>query len=147
MKKYLLAIVILANLLTLTAQNTMFLETFDSDSGQFAIHNILIPTGTDYVWKHDVYKIDGFMKANAGVDGSQASEAWLISKAFDLSSATNASLTFDHAAKFQNGNVSEELLYGFRKNSDTLILERLDTTNYPKFQPPVNEFCFIRQYI
>jgi hypothetical protein len=143
MKKYLLAIVILANLLTLTAQNTMFLETFDSDSGQFAIHNILIPTGTDYVWKHDVYKIDGFMKANAGVDGSQASEAWLISKAFDLSSATNASLTFDHAAKFQNGNVSEEFtVWISTKTGDTFNIDDWTQLTIPTF-PTAGTWNFV----
>ena len=108
MKKMILQALFVALSLQLVAQNTMFLETFESSSGQFGIENITIPSGTDYVWKHDVYKMDGFMKGNAGIDGAQASEAWLISSAIDLSSATTAALDFDHAASFQNGTVAEE---------------------------------------
>ena len=79
MKKMMLQVVFMAISLVSIAQNTMFLETFESSSGQFVIQNVTIPSGTDYVWKHDVYKMDGFMKGNAGVGGAQASEAWLIS--------------------------------------------------------------------
>lgn len=108
MKKMMLQVVFMAISLVSIAQNTMFLETFESSSGQFVIQNVTIPSGTDYVWKHDVYKMDGFMKGNAGVGGAQASEAWLISSTIDLSSATTAALEFDHAASFQNGNIAEE---------------------------------------
>lgn len=108
MKKMILQVVFMAISLQLIAQNTMFLETFESSSGQFAIQNVTIPSGTDYVWKYDVYKMDGFMKGNAGIGGAQASEAWLISSAIDLGSATTAALEFDHAASFQNGTVAEE---------------------------------------
>jgi len=108
MKKMILQVVFVAISLQLIAQNTMFLETFDSSSGQFVMQNVTIPSGTDYVWKHDVYKMDGFMEGNAGIGGAQASEAWLLSSAIDLSSATTAALEFDHAASFQNGTVAEE---------------------------------------
>lgn len=94
-------------------------ESFATSQGAFTIEDKQLPEGGSYVWKHDTYNDDNFMKASAFLGGAKASESWLISPAIDLSKATTSTLTFDHAHKFA-GTPSEELtLWVTETNSDS----------------------------
>lgn len=75
-------------------------ESFATGQGAFTIEDKKLPEGGTYVWKHDTYKDDNYMKASAYIGGAKASESWLVSPAIDLSQATTATLTFDHTHKF-----------------------------------------------
>lgn len=75
-------------------------ESFATGQGNFTIEDKQLPEGGSYVWKHDTYNDDNFMKASAYIGGAKASESWLVSPAIDLSQATTATLTFDHTHKF-----------------------------------------------
>lgn len=80
---------------------TVFEETFASNQGGFTIEDKQLPEGGTYVWKHDTYNDDSYMKASAFIGGSsKPSESWLVSPAIDLTQVTAATLTFDHTHKF-----------------------------------------------
>lgn len=80
---------------------TILEETFASNQGGFTIEDKQLPEGGTYVWKHDTYNDDSYMKASAFIGGSsKPSESWLVSPAIDLTQVTAATLTFDHTHKF-----------------------------------------------
>ena len=107
-------------------------ESFATDQGAFTINDKTLPEGGTYVWKHDTYNDDNFMKASAFLGGAKASESWLVSPAIDLSKATTATLTFDHAHKFA-GTPSEELtLWVTETNAEAwtqLSIDKYGTNN------------------
>lgn len=111
---------------------TIFEETFATNQGAFTIDEKTLPEGGSYVWKHDTYNDDNFMKASAFIGGAKASESWLVSPAIDLSQVTNATLTFDHAHKFA-GTPSEELtLWAAEANTENwrqLTIDKYGTNN------------------
>ncbi len=78
---------------------TVFEETFATGQGDdFTIENKTMASELSFVWKHDDYQNPGYMKASAYKNNtSYASDSWLISKEIDLTSASSATLTFDHA--------------------------------------------------
>ncbi len=88
------------------AETVLLYETFASGQGAFTIENVNLPSSTDYVWNFS----DSYMKASAYIGGTPyAADSWLISPTFDLPrSYRSATLTFEHAAKFQSGTVNEE---------------------------------------
>lgn len=80
---------------------TILEETFASSQGGFTIEDKQLPEGGTYVWKHDTFNDDSYMKASAFIGGSsKPSESWLVSPAIDLTQVTAATLTFDHTHKF-----------------------------------------------
>mgnify|MGYP000074621832 CR=1 FL=1 len=107
-------------------------ESFATSQGAFTINDKTLPEGGTYVWKHDTYNDDNFMKASAFLGGAKASESWLVSPAIDLSKATTATLTFDHAHKFA-GTPSEELtLWVTETNAEAwtqLSIDKYGTNN------------------
>jgi len=84
-------------------------ETFKSGLGDFKIENVTIPEGKTYVWEYNSY---GYAVGKSGVAAD--SEGWLISPVIDLTSVSNAVLSFDHAHKFA-GTPSEELTLWIRE--------------------------------
>ena len=80
---------------------TLFSESFASGQGGFTIIDTNLPSALTYIWKHDP---SYGMTASAYVGQSYEAESWLISPAVDLSRCTHAYVTYQHAAKFQNGN-------------------------------------------
>lgn len=63
---------------------------------------ISVVTGPENVWSWKVYNEAGYLNGSAYTNGTAvAAEAWAISPVIDLSSATNVSAEFEHAAKFQ----------------------------------------------
>jgi hypothetical protein len=73
-----------------TGPTTYLDESFATGQGAFTTQNVI----GDQVWTWDTYK---YMKMSGYYSSaSHQNEDWLISPAMDLSSATNASVTFDH---------------------------------------------------
>lgn len=67
----------------------------------FTIENKILPSELSWIWQHDSkYQ---YVKASAFKSQSYASESWLISPEIDLTTATTATLTFEHA--INKGNV------------------------------------------
>lgn len=70
-------------------------ETFADGMGDFTMDNVLLPTGSTYVWSYDSH---GYMKASGYVGGKNCdSEGWLISPEVTLSAKANAVLSFEQA--------------------------------------------------
>ena len=78
-----------------TPGNEIFSESFASGQGNFAIQDVVLPEGLEYVWTHDANYT--CMKASAYVSQAYASESWLVSPAIDLTSVGTATLKFDQA--------------------------------------------------
>lgn len=94
---------------------TFFEESFASDKGAFTIEDKIRPTQVSEIWKWESYTPEGgtastYMKASAFISATEkeASESWLISPVVNLTKATSASLTFEHAHKFC-GDPTKEL--------------------------------------
>ncbi len=110
MKRNFTLLLLLAIAIVLSGQNVMFSESFNSGEGRFEVDDVQLPDGGSYVWSAGVYDNSGYMKASAYIGGeAKASEGWLVSPLIDLSSATVATLSFEHTAKFQNGDLDEEM--------------------------------------
>ncbi len=105
-KIFLFVAALCATMLSQAAEKEILNETFASGQGAFTIENVDLGSLTS-IWRSNTKYSN--MSASAYVsDLANASEAWLISPAFDLANCTTATLTFDHAAKFQSGTVGEE---------------------------------------
>lgn len=84
-------------------------ETFVSGQGSFTIHDVELD-GLSSVWSHKTYLESGYMNATGYESGTNHPvESWLLSPEIDLTDATEVTLKFDGAAKFQNGALSEEI--------------------------------------
>ncbi len=109
---------------------TFLNEDFASSQGDFTMNNVSMDKSLSYVWKYNSdYKC---MVASAYIKKAYAAESWLISPAINLSNATTATLTFDHAAKFQNGDWEEEFQLMVAKNPS----ETLDATEWTNLTIP-----------
>lgn len=111
--------------------NATLSATFFNGLDNFTIKDVTMPDSASYIWKHDSeYHV---VKASAYVSGKNyAAESWLISPAIDLSKLTSATLTFDHAAKFQNGKVADEFQVMVAENPS----EKLNATEWNKLTIP-----------
>ena len=88
---------------------TWLSDSFDSNQGDFTIENVSIGS-LSYVWSQKTYNNNGYMNASAYVSSTNyAAESWLLSPEIDLTNATSVTLSFDGAAKFQNGTLSDEI--------------------------------------
>lgn len=80
-----------------------FEETFKGTLGAFTINDVILPTGSTYVWKSD----NSYAKASSFVNKTNlASESWLISPLIDLTSE-NPTLSFEHALNYVNSDKPE----------------------------------------
>lgn len=83
-----------------------FEESFKNGKGSFTIENVLLPTGSTYVWSEDTNY--GCMKASSFVNKTNLeSESWLISPIIDLA-GKSAKLSFKHALNFVNKDKPED---------------------------------------
>ena len=107
---------------------TVFEETFANGQGDFTIENKEdLPAGITFVWKADSY---GYMKASAHVgETNYKTESWLISPEIDLSSANQATLTFDHAINFSNNKEEEQIVFISKDNGNNWT--KLEGLTYP----------------
>ena len=110
---------------------TFFENAFTDGQGDFTINNASMDGSITYVWKYNSSYT--CMVASAYVNKtSYAADSWLISPAIDLSEAASAIVTFEHAARYQNGNVNEEFLLMVAKNPS----ETLDDTEWAQLTIP-----------
>lgn len=75
--------------------DVIFSEDFSAGLGAFTVDNVILPAGTESIWRADVT----YQNANASafIGGvSYKSEARLISPVIDLTGKTAASLSFEH---------------------------------------------------
>lgn len=89
-------------------------ESFATNQGAFTIDNKVMPSELTYVWNHDD-RNGGYMKASAHINKptavDYATESWLISPELDLTTATTATLTFDHAINFAKDIQAQQTLW------------------------------------
>lgn len=100
--------------------NAILSATFYDGLDNFTINDVTVPEGGSYVWEYkSTYHV---VAASAYINKTNyAAESWLISPVIDLSKVTSANLTFDHAAKFQNGKLEDEFQVLIAENpSETL---------------------------
>jgi hypothetical protein len=92
-------------------------ETFNEGKGQFTFDDKVLPEGSTYVWKHSTYDGAGYMKASAYINKAcKAAESWLVSPEVDLTSATTAKLSFEHALNNLNsGNINDHIALMVKK--------------------------------
>lgn len=84
-------------------------ESFDSNQGDFTIENVSIGS-LSYVWSRKTYNNNGYMNGSAYVSSTNnAAESWLLSPEIDLTNATSVTVSFEGAAKYQNGTLSDEI--------------------------------------
>lgn len=120
-----------------------FKETFDSGQGDFTINNISMDNGVTSVWVVGKVNDTKYMKASAYKSGPHAAESWLISPAINLSNATSAILTFDHAARYQLGNLADEFQIMIAQNPSSTF-NAAEWTNVPiPTMPPAGDWTFV----
>lgn len=95
-------------------------ESFATRQGSFTIDNKQLPNGEgSFVWNLGSFNDDKFMKASAYIGGTKyASESWLVSPLVDLSQATTATLTFDHAHNYAGTAEEEFTLWATETSAD-----------------------------
>ena len=78
----------------------IFSESFANGQGQFNIVDVNL-SGLTYVWSY----MNNFhcMKANGYYQGAHAAESWLVSPQINMTTVTTATLSFDHALAFADG--------------------------------------------
>lgn len=83
-----------------------YTESFEKSIGHYTIENVgTLPSGLNFVWEwSSQYKC---MKGTAYVNSKNyASESWIISPLVNLKEAQTATLKFQHAGRYFNGNMS-----------------------------------------
>lgn len=89
-------------------------ESFATNQGAFTIDNKVMPSELTYVWNHDD-RNGGYMRASGHINKptpvDYATESWLISPELDLTTATTATLTFDHAVNFAKDMQTQQTLW------------------------------------
>ena len=95
-------------------------ESSATGQGSFTIDNKQLPNGEgSFVWNLGSFNDDKFMKASAYIGGTKyASESWLVSPLVDLSQATTATLTFDHAHNYAGTAEEEFTLWATETSAD-----------------------------
>ena len=109
--------------------NALFYETLEKGIGSFTIQDVKVPEQIGFVWEYtSQYKC---MKATAFANpNNYESESWLISPDIDLTSVSDAYLTFEHAGGYF-GTASEEATVWISKAGgewQPLVIEK---NNYP----------------
>lgn len=107
-------------------------ESFATNQGAFTIDNKVMPSELTYVWNHDD-RNGGYMKASGHINKptpvDYATESWLISPELDLTTATTATLTFDHAVNFAKDMQTQQTLWV--KEVGTENWEQVTIATYP----------------
>lgn len=107
-------------------------ESFATNQGAFTIDNKVMPSELTYVWNHDD-RNGGYMKASGHINKptpvDYATESWLISPELDLTTATTATLTFDHAINFAKDMQTQQTLWV--KEVGTENWEQVTIATYP----------------
>ena len=116
-------------------ETVVFEESFATSQGNFEIDNKQLPEGGTFVWKHDARTPEGgnpyyYMKASAFINkAAKASESWLISPEVDLSTATNATLTFMHIINHAGDMQTQQTLWVTETSTENW--QQVTIPNYP----------------
>lgn len=116
-------------------ETVVFEESFATSQGAFTINDKQLPEGGTYVWKHDAGTPEGgspyyYMKASAFINkAAKASESWLISPEVDLSTATNATLTFMHIINHAGDMQTQQTLWVTETSTENW--QQVTIPNYP----------------
>lgn len=116
-------------------ETVVFEESFATSQGNFEIDNKQLPEGGTFVWKHDAGTPEGgspyyYMKASAFINkAAKASESWLISPEVDLSTATNATLTFMHIINHAGDMQTQQTLWVTETSTENW--QQVTIPNYP----------------
>ena len=88
-------------------KHTYMNEPMDKESKRFTMQNVLLPEGSNYVWKHDAER--KYYKASSFIGGKNyASESWLVSDEIDFTNANKPVMNFDVAMNYLNeGNFTD----------------------------------------
>ena len=90
---------------TSSAKSLPYTEEFTSGQGDFTIEDGTLPDGLNFVWKFDSRY---GMKATAFVSSNRfEAESWTISPLISLAGASNATLSFQHAGRYFDGNMKD----------------------------------------
>lgn len=92
------------------AKHTYMNEPMDKESKRFTMQNVLLPEGSNYVWKHDAER--KYYKASSTINKvCYPSESWLVSDEIDLAKANNPVISFNAAMNFlKEGNFTDHLV-------------------------------------
>lgn len=110
-------------------------ESFATGQGSFTIDDKQLPEGGTFVWTHDAGTPEGgnpyyYMKASAFINkAAKASESWLISPEVDLSTATNATLTFMHIINYAGDMQTQQTLWVTETSTENW--QQVTIPNYP----------------
>ena len=92
-----------------------YTESFAGTQGQFFVKNVTLDEGLENVWSAN----SSYVKATAYVNSTNyAAESWLISPVIDLTTASTAYLSFEHAGNYfaDVTTMMNELKVKVRKN-------------------------------
>ena len=98
--------------------DAFFVESFADGIGKFTIEDKTRPSELEYVWKHEEYNGNKYMRASAYKEAAFASESWLISPEVDLTNATAAYLSFDHTGKFFSDASKETTVWASKDGAE-----------------------------
>ena len=92
------------------AKHTYMNESMDKESTRFTMKDVLLPEGSNYVWKHDAER--KYYKASSTIKMvCYPSESWFVSDEIDLSKANNPVISFNAAMNFlKEGKFDDHLV-------------------------------------
>ena len=100
------------------AKKLPYSETFENGQGRFKLEDVVLPEGSTYVWKHDSYDGVAYMKASGYVGSKKVSDSYLVSPVLDLTSESNAAVTFEHTGKYFGDMTKEAQLWVREEGAD-----------------------------
>lgn len=115
--------------------DALFSETFSSSLGDFTIYNVTIDEGLgSEIWTHSSSYSCAYATAYSDYVDYVPAESWLVSPTIDLTEASAATLSFDHAGRFFNDIASDITLWianASEGDPDTGTWTQLSIPNYP----------------
>lgn len=96
----------------------------------WTFENITLPAEMTYIWKWDTYNNNGYLKASGYFNSTNYdTEANAISPVIDLTEYTGLSMSFEHAAKFQD--TIKELCYPMVREEGATEWTALQVPEWP----------------
>lgn len=90
-------------------KHTYMNEPMDKESTRFTMKDVLLPEGSNYVWKHNDNKYGKYYKASSTINMvCLPSESWFVSDEIDFTKANKPVISFDVAMNYLNeGNFTD----------------------------------------
>lgn len=113
----------------------LFSETFSSGLGDFTIYNVTLDEGLgSEIWTHSSSDSCACATAYSNYVDYVPAESWLVSPTIDLTEASAAALSFDHAGRYFDdisSNVTLWIANASEGDPDTNTWAQLPIPNYP----------------